>query len=148
MPASWTNGLPGAWAELPPSSAQASGGACRGGRASRCGAVAKFGEQTLALVADVGGVSVATHALALAVLGTRASCGFRNGDRKAQMVFQLSPISTPCPPAYPRGLVLPLWAHHPWAPGSKWVLVAFFSVTRTPAMSQVSKHSWVGLAGF
>ena len=152
MPASWTMCLPGALG-------RASSVKCPGLRRTSVvvgglpdvGSQAKCGEQTPGPGSRCGrGLGCHPRPLALAVLGTRSAAGFRNGDRKAPNGISavLHPL-LPCPPAHPRGIGPPFRSDHPWArgrgQGGGW---AFFSMTWTPTMLQVSKHSWVGLAGF
>lgn len=60
----------------------------------------------LALVADVGGVSVATHApWPWQCLAPAQLWAFGTGTGKLQMGFQLVPhLPHPCPPAHPGGI--------------------------------------------
>lgn len=105
----------------------------------------------LALVADVGGVSVATHGpWPWQCLAPAQLWAFGTGTGKLQVGFQpVPPSPPPLPTCPPRWDWSSLRSDHPWArggrdQGSGW---AFFSVTQTPAVPRVSKHSWVGLAG-
>ena len=70
------------------------------------------------------------------------------GQESSKWDFSRPPSPSPAHLPTQVGLVLPSGLTIPGlgaGQGSGW---AFFSVTRTPTVSQVSKHSWVGLAGF
>ena len=151
MPALWARCLPGALG-------RASSVKCPGlrrmsvvvGGLPDVGSRAKCGEQTPGPGSRCGwGLSRHPHPLVLAVLGIHSAVGFQNRDRKAPNGISAAP-HPPSPAHLPTqvGLVLPSGLTIPGlgaGQGSGW---AFFSVTRTPTVSQVSKHSWVGLAGF
>lgn len=82
------------------------------------------GSRPLALVADVGGVSVATHTpWSWRCLAPTQPWAFRTGTGKLQMGFQPPPIPLPCPPAHPGGIGPPFRSDHPWARSGagKWV---------------------------